>query len=109
MGKLVDSLKNAVGDLASLEVITFTGVMAVTATEAKTLNLDEAFDKIDEAGTTVTIVANTKINLDGDVRQFIADGIDEALLKAHQDAVNAGQDTRNAIFNLIKSTIQGML
>jgi len=100
----LEGLKNAVGDLASLEVQTYTGTLKVN-TEGKLGDI-EAFLKQATTGGTLNLVAVTKMNFDGDTINLVPDGsFPEHIQKVHDAAVKAGTETRHGLLSLFGGMI----
>ena len=100
MGKIWTAIQNAVADFSSLEIRTFTGDIQAEVPPADGFNMATILGL---AAGRVSVVAISEYKLDGDVDQFIQARADPNLLKAHNDAVIAGQEARNALFDLVKS------
>ncbi|MCP4220603.1 MAG: hypothetical protein GY765_38605 [bacterium] len=110
LAKLDDALK----DLTSLHVQTFTGTVnlgiggpeegEVPKDRFKTLK--EAL-VVAEKESRVSLVAESLYKFDGDSYNFITDkkNVPESALEMHQKAVKAGLDTRVALLNLGKSIL----
>lgn len=115
----INSLKDAIGDLSSLEVQTISGKIEGILTE------DAAGDKPSSGGSViewkkaieaaktsadVQLVLATKINFDGDATQFIRQGeIPQYMLDAHAEALIAGKATRQELLNLAMNTVKELL
>lgn len=116
----IEKLKEAVGDLTSLEVQTITGIIAaVTAKDTGStpkptsggsiIDWTKAVTKA-RTSTDVQLVLATKINFDGDTTLFVRSGeIPDYMRNAHEQAVSAGLRVRSDLLNLAKDTIQGLL
>lgn len=58
----------------------------------------------------VKLAVASKYEIDGDATQFISEtDCSEELLKAHEQAVKSGQDTRKAIMDTFRELIQGFV
>ena len=104
----LNALDEAVKDLTSLHVQTFSG----------TLNLDvkgnESFTELKkelvDAGGKVTLVAESLIKFDGDSYNFVAQDVEnvaDITYDVHLKAVKAGLDTRQGLLTLFKGLITG--
>jgi len=116
----IEKLKDAVGDLTSLEVQTITGnISAVTAKDTDAASRPRSGGSIIDwtkavknarTSADVQLVLATKINFDGDATLFIRNGeIPDYMRNAHEQAVSAGLRVRSDLMNLAKDTIQGLL
>ncbi|MCB1120830.1 MAG: hypothetical protein KJT03_04735, partial [Verrucomicrobiae bacterium] len=95
--KAIESLKNAIGDLSSLEVQTISGNLDGILTEDSTGDSEKPnsggsvidWEKAIKAAKTsgnIQLVLATKINFDGDATQFIRQGeIPQYMLDAHAE------------------------
>ncbi len=101
----LNELSNAVKDLATLEVSTYTGTLE-QAVDPQTgeLNWDAFKPKGD-----LTLVASTRVNADYDTVNFRASDTDgeklQELLQLHKTAVESAQNGRLAIINMFKSAL----
>ena len=72
----------------------------------------ESFLQQANVGGTVTVVGFTDMKIDGDIDQFITSQPLASVIAAHNSAVQAGQQSRKAMFDLflgaIKSGISGV-
>lgn len=115
MAGLADALKalnNAVEDLTSLHVQTFTGTMttqiesAKSFKEVKTLIETEKNNKTDA---TIELVAETYAQFDGDSYNFVKkdlENVPSLALETHKNAVAAGIETRMGLLKLFKDLIK---
>ena len=110
---LGEKLVEAVQDLTSLDVTTFSGDLALkTSDPNKKYKLDELFDDIEGQITAnagkLQVIAHTHKALDGDIIQFFREGLDatgQTYLDAHKEALETATAQRQAIVNLIKELI----
>jgi len=100
----LDSIANGIKDLSQLNVRTYTGTIEGQVAGA---DAQEVMDRAFQDGR-LKVVGITTMKLDGDVDQFIsnADGIDSTLHDAHFNAIQAGQRSRNAAFELFANTVK---
>lgn len=119
----VEKLKNAVGDLTSLEVQTISGSMSADLATQKPgqtaevpqsggsiIDWKKAVADAKKVNGTVELVLATKINFDGDATQFVRkDEIPPHMLDAHKKAVEAGLQVRRDIVEFVSETIRGFL
>ena len=95
-----DSIKDGIKDLAELNVKTFTGDISVSASNLKQMDMDKLFADAG-ADLKVDVVGITDMKLDGDINQFITSkDVPAGTLTAHSKAVETGQRTRLAMFDL---------
>ena len=111
LGKVLSSLKTAVGDLTSLSVETYTGEVVAEIKGAKdsagvidwTKLITEAKK---DAGGKVALKLASHFNIDGDATLFVAQGeIPADLRLAHESAVAAGQKVRADLMELMSDAI----
>ena len=96
----VASIKNAIVDLTSLEVITFRG--NITGIVKDDLEWDKLMTKATAGSGQLKVALATVIDFDSDVRTFIADEAPpQWILDAHNAAVKSGIDSRRAVLDLI--------
>ena len=97
----LQSIGKGIEDLSQLNVRTYTGKIGgqVQGADAQDI-MDKALNNGD-----LNVVGITTMKLDGDVDQFISndDAIDQKLHDAHFTAVQAGQRSRKAIFDMFTS------
>lgn len=119
----INSLKEAVGDLSSLEVQTISGSLTGIVTANPTGNAannspssgGSIIDwkkaiKSAKASGKVELVLATKINFDGDATQFVKEGeISEHMLNAHKAALDAGKTIREELLKLAVNTVKDLL
>ncbi len=99
--KALRDLGEAIEDLTSLEVYTYTGTLTEDLISGQSLNWDEF-----KPGGKLTLAAATRINADFDTINFQANNQDidnlQALTKVHEAAVETAQNGRLAIINAFK-------
>ena len=104
----LQALNNAVSDLTSLHVQTFSGEIDSTISDMDNFtNIKAAILQAKTAGT-ITLVAETLAKFDGDSYNFIKQNIDSVPAKAlevHQNAVESGINTRLGLLDLFKDLI----
>jgi hypothetical protein len=107
--KALDTIKDALVDFSQLNVRTFVGTINVKVQG----NADPDWDALMKDAITsgdIQLAASTTLRLDGDVDLFIdSDKMTTELRQAHDDAVTAGQDSREAILSLIAGRIQKLI
>lgn len=101
------SIGEGIKDLSQLNVRTFTGDISATAAGLDSKGYMDAVFKDGK----LEPVALTRIMLDGDADQYIIKDADirKELLPAHQDAIKAGQASRQAAFNLFTSKVSELI
>ena len=107
--KAKNKLAAIVDDLASLDVVTFSGnlivdLTAITAEGKGTINFQDVMKNIkgavDEDESSFTAIAATHIALDKDTVQFVKKGLtedEERLYRLHLEAVSAAVSARSAM------------
>lgn len=103
--KALGALDNAVKDLTSLHVQTFSG--EITSTIDGSQSYDKIRQLVKKASTNgdITLVAETLAQFDGDSYNFIKqelDDIPKLALEVHKNAVQSGIDTRLGLLTLFK-------
>lgn len=94
------SIKDAVVDISSLEVITFRG--SITGIVKDDLEWDKLMTKATAGSGQLKVALATVIDFDCDVRTFVADDAPPPwIIEAHQAAVKAGLESRRAVLDLI--------
>lgn len=118
----INSLKEAVADYSSLTITTYTGdlkvLLAAGQKEGETdsfkvdnLDFQKILNKSLEAGIegNLHVACFNSHRLDGDAVVFRSNKVpDDEMVKleaAHDAALHAGQETREAIFDLVKGTV----
>lgn len=100
-------IKDAVKDVSSLEVITFSGkVTGVIKDGENMINWDNMISLAKAEGE-VQLIAATKIEFDRDTKIFIASGAPANLVETHNEAVENAMMVRQNITNLIAEKITG--
>lgn len=109
---LKDALKklnDAVTDLTSLHVQTFTGTLELAVPpEGKYDSLKEKLKKAKTDGT-IDLIAESIYKFDGDSYNFItnkADDVPHNAFDVHDKAVKAGLETRQALLTMFKDIIK---
>lgn len=108
-GKALETIKEALVDFSQLNVRTFVGTIKVTVQGSGDPDWDALMKTAITSGD-IQLAASTTVRLDGDVDLFVdGDKMNTELRQAHDDAVKAGQNAREAILNLISSRIQKLI
>ncbi len=98
----IEALKTTVVDLTSFEVTTLTGDLSasVSGDADKIVDWTKIVADAKTAGGQITLVATTRIALDGDVVQYVtSQPVPPGLIDAHKAAVESGQKVRGALVN----------
>ena len=105
----LDTIKEAVVDFSQLNVRTFVGTITVTVDNDGNPDWDALMNTAVVEGA-VKLAASTTIHLDGDC-DYLEDptAISPELREAHQDAVEAGKASRQAIIDLIGAKISTLV
>lgn len=102
------TLENAVGDLSSLEVTTYTGDIELVSQGGK-IQWDQIPTQA-EANVKVHLTLATKINIDGDAMHFVSSAeIPKYVLDTHAEAVRNGSEYRTQIINFLAGKVAGLL
>ncbi|MFM2483350.1 hypothetical protein [Celerinatantimonas sp. YJH-8] len=108
LSAMAETLKTAVGDLASLEVMTYTGSISAVVKDGKF-----QWDKLLPDGDTtadIHLLLATKIDIDGDATHFVASGeIPQFMLDTHAEAVRNGSEYRTQIINFLVGKVSGII
>ena len=104
LGGALSGLRNAIGDLTSLEVNTYIGDLSAVVEPGGDLNISD-FDKLVKgakgASGNIQLVASTKINFDGDCKQYFdRNTMPSHVVEAHAVALQSGQEVREGIIKL---------
>lgn len=105
----LQSLKDAVGDLSSLEVNTYVGKLDAAIEDSDGASLIDFSKVVAQAKTAdgvVSLAASTKINFDGDSNQFFTtDDVPQHVIEAHEIALKSGRDVRQGLISLFSSAL----
>lgn len=102
-----DSIKAGIKDISQLNVRTFTGDISVDANNIANLKLTDLLGGSGSASASVKVVGITNVMLDGDVDQFITSAsVPAVTVTAHNAAVEAGQKSRQAVFQFFADKIK---
>ncbi len=100
-------LGEGIADLAELNVQTFTGTLTTQISQdgGNLINWVELLAEAKKTGGEVTLVASSRIKLDGDCDMYFDKNVDEKLLQTHIAAVDAGQKIRLGIMDAFKDVL----
>ena len=103
--KLKDALgklNEAVADLTSLHVMTFTGDVKLLDTSKGYAGIEAQLKKA-EVKANITLVAESLYKFDGDSYNFLTDNdVPNAALALHESAVESGLQTRQGLMEMFK-------
>jgi hypothetical protein len=102
----LDELKNAVGDLTSLEVQTYIGeIDVVVEGQTGSTSFEDSLKKAKTDGK-ITLQLVTKLNFDGDGIVLVpASAPADYIQQAHDTALKAGNDVRQGLIALFADVI----
>jgi hypothetical protein len=114
MKSAFDRAENAVEDIITVDVVTLTGRIKITAlqNDEKKFDLKKLYERIEDGSALdgeMSVVAFTHIDIDADAIHFVKSDLteeDRALLTAHNEAVRAAQDTREGIVRMVRSFLK---
>lgn len=102
------ALNNAVKDLTSLHVQTFTGDIESEITGQEGFDTIRATVKKAKVDGKIKLVAETLAQFDGDSYNFVKQDLQDVpklALDVHKNAVSSGVETRMGLLNLFKDLI----
>jgi len=113
LSEIIQGVKDAVGDLTSLSVETYTGKVTAEikgAEESSTIDFTKLISEAKkDAGGSVHLRLASKYEFDGDATLFIADeGVTDSMKVAHAAAVAAGQTVRKDLLDLLSDSIKNL-
>ena len=99
-------LKNAVGDLTSIEVQTYVGEIDVVMDGITgATSLEDSLKKAKKSGN-IKLTLVTKINFDGDAMVLVPDSAPaDYIQQAHDSALKAGNEIRQGVIALFSDVI----
>jgi hypothetical protein len=107
----IQGLVNAFQDLSSLEVVSFSGTLTAkitTGTGGNIINWDELV-KAAKPGGAVKLMMASKFECDGDAKLFTtSEAVSQDIRTAHDQAVQAGQQIRKDILDLVGGSIKSI-
>jgi hypothetical protein len=102
----LENIDNAIKDLSSLHVQTFTGSIQFNeeSQNGRTYDTIETAIKEAKANKKITLVAESLYKFDGDSYNFVTSdtGIPSSALELHKTAVEGGVKTRQGLMTMVK-------
>lgn len=107
----VKGLVNAVQDLSSLEVVSFSGTLTAeitTGAGGNVINWDKLVKTAKPDGKVKLMIAS-KFECDGDAKLFTtSEAVSQDIRTAHDQAVQAGRQIRKDILDLVGDSIKSL-
>jgi hypothetical protein len=114
--KLMSKIGDAIDDIASLEVTTFTGDFSFNTRQVVQADVNKF--KINNVlkgmavqnQTDIRLVAYTNIKIDADVSTIVKSDLSESdteLLKLHQQMMESSKESRKAVIEMVTNMIKG--
>jgi hypothetical protein len=103
-----NKFKDAVKDIATVDVTTFQGNVTVELSPEEKFNPSAFFEKLQgkiRDGSTLTLVAHTHVDFDLDAVFITKPDADAKLLEAHNSAVKAAVDARMSVVRMAKDFV----
>ena len=104
----LEKIGDAVKDLSELNVRTYGGDVKSEIKKGSPVNWEELIKNAKTSGT-VSLKLSTDIKIDGDTDHFIADDADKIHQEAHAAAIEAGRETRKAVYEFIKNIVDKLV
>ncbi|HDZ26270.1 hypothetical protein LCGC14_0910960 [marine sediment metagenome] len=104
---ILNSVKNGIEDLATLEVLTLTGDVTTSIIAGDKVAWAELLEKVQAGSGEIRLVAATKMMIDSDVIQFVAGTASDQpnLLRLHDAAVQTAQENRRAVIDFVRTVL----
>lgn len=105
-----EKFKDAVEDIATVDVTTFQGNVTVEIPPGEKFNPSDFFEKLQGKiadGSTLTLVAHTHVDFDLDAVFITQPDANAKLLEAHNNAVKAAVDARMSVVRMAKEFVLG--
>lgn len=102
--KALEALRDAVDDLTSLHVQTFSGSLKFTTEGNSFDNVRKTIEDAKNAGE-ITLIAESLFKFDGDSYNFLANdegGVPPSALELHKASVESGIKTRESLCKMVK-------
>ncbi|MFT3828662.1 MAG: hypothetical protein QM691_03050 [Opitutaceae bacterium] len=105
---IIDSIKNTVTDVSSLEVMTFRGT--ITGNVNGEYEWKDLLTQLKADKGKLTLALATVVDLDSDTRTFIADEAPpQWIIDVHTAAVASGLEARRAILELVTNSVRSLV
>lgn len=102
---VLNAAKDAIADLSSLEVQTYTGEITVAIDDIGTTDFETILSNAKATGN-ISLSQVTKLNIDGDGINLVSDAPPPPhVADAHKAALAAGENVRASILELFKGLI----
>lgn len=105
-----NKFKDAVKDIATVDVTTFQGNVTVEVSSDGKFNPSDFFEKLQgkiSDGSTLMLLAHTHVDFDLDAVFITRPDADAKLLEAHNSAVKAAVDARMSVVRMAKEFVKG--
>ena len=111
--EVLEGIRDAAQDLASLDVVTLTGQIGIEkrSGDAEAMSLQELYKAIQKKAfvdAEMKVVAFTHVDLDRDVLQFVSDAIGDDgqhMLDAHNASVQTSLQSRQAFIKMVRELV----
>lgn len=104
--KALGELEEAVKDLTSLHVQTYSGRIDLELEGDKKFDdLRSKIENVESESSDLNLVAESLLRFDGDSQNFVAEDAPSNLREVHNEAVQSGLEARRSIIELFKDTI----
>ena len=107
--KAFDGLAKGIGDLSTLDVVSYTGNLTATiqGTEGDIIDWKKLVKEAKKTNGSATLVLASHFNFDGDATLFSTTGqIPTDIRAAHNEAVELGKQIRGELFDLFSDTLK---
>jgi hypothetical protein len=108
-----ENLKNAIGDLSSLDVISYSGTLSAAIQaddQGNIIDWDKLVTEAKKEEGKVSLKLASHFKFDGDATLFSSSGdIPVSLRSAHNEAVKAGQQIRKDLFELFSGVVNDLV
>jgi len=106
LNKIQSGIEDAIDDAINLDVVTFKGAIQTAFTDSAKppTKIQQVLENAKTDGA-VTLLAATKMSIDGDVLVYFDEKITADEAKAHAAVVEVGQKAREATFNFILNVV----
>jgi hypothetical protein len=102
----LQKLDDAVTDLTSLHVQTYSGTLNVDVDRDQDFDtLRKSLQNADAKESDINLVSESMLKFDGDSYNFVAEDAPPNLMQIHNEAVQSGLDARQSLIELFKDSI----